>query len=141
MLTFADVTATRALQGAGEAPAVQEKDDLLSLFQFLLHVHPEAVGEDGGTTLTLLRLSPHIHDSDERQGLTVCALGQAYQVILAGQSILKGLQGWSGRSEYHGTAFQMRTHHCEVTALVFGRIFLLVCILVFFVYDYETWFG
>ena len=34
----------------------------------------------------------------------------------------------------------MSAHHCEIAALLFGRIFLLVCILVFLVYYYEAGF-
>ena len=43
VLAFADVAAGWALEGAGEASAVEEEDDLFSVFEFGFHGDAEFV--------------------------------------------------------------------------------------------------
>ena len=83
VLALADVPTAGALERAGKTTAVEEENDLLTLFQFFFHVHAEAFREDGGSPLLFFCLHSHVHDADERKGLTVCTFGEAQEFVLS----------------------------------------------------------
>ena len=133
MPAFGDVAAFGAKQGTGKTAPIEKEDDLVALLEFLFHVHTELVGENGGAPLVLFRLGAHVDDPDEGKGLSVGPFREQNQVVLSGPGVLEGLERGRGGAEDDWAALEVGTDHGEIAALIFGRVFLLVGILVFFI--------
>ena len=85
---LAGVAAGVALEGAGEAAAVEEKDGLLAFFEALFEGGAESVREDGDLAFLLLFFQAHVDDADERHGVGVGAFVEAEELIFSGKGVL-----------------------------------------------------
>ena len=132
MGAFAGVAAGGAGEGAREAAAVEEEDDLVSGCQFLVHGVAQALGEDGRAAF--FGLVAHVDDADHGEGLSVGSLGEGDELVfLFDTRIVVALDGGSGGAEHDAGAFDVGADHREVAAMIFGWVFLFVGGLVFLV--------
>ena len=134
---LAGVAAGGAGEGAREAAAVEEEDDLVSGGELLVHGVTEALGEDGGTAF--FGFVAHVDDANEGKGLAVGALGEGDELVFVfGAGVEVAFDGGSGRAEDDGGSFDVSAHHGEVAAVIFGWVLLFVSGLVFFVDEDEA---
>ena len=89
---LADMAAAVALQGAGEAAAVEKKDGLLAFCETLLEGGAEAIGEDGDLAFLLLLFQTHVDHTDERHGVGVGTLVEAEELVFSGKGVLPAFQ-------------------------------------------------
>ena len=88
----AGMAAGVALQRAGEAAAIEEKDGLFALREALLEGGAEAVGEDRDLAFLLLLFQTHVDHANERHGVGVGALVQAEEMVFPRKAVLPALQ-------------------------------------------------
>ena len=135
---LADMAAAVALQGAGEAAAVEEKDGLLAFFEALFEGGAEAVGEDGDLAFLLLLFQTHVDDADERHGVGVGAFVEAEELVFSGEGVLPAFERRRGGAENDGAGLEGGAEDGDVAGLVAGDVFLLVGGFVLLIDDDEA---
>ena len=133
-----DVAARRALEGAGEAAAVEENDDLFVGFEAFFDGSTKDVRDNGVTAFMFLRLDAHVDDAGERKGGSVGSFGEFDELVFAKLGVLEGLEGRGGGAEEDSALFEMAANDGEVPGVVFGWVFLFVGGLMFFIDDDEA---
>src|SRR5690606_38097988 len=127
-----------ALQGAGEAAAVEEKDGLLAFRETLLKGGAEPVRKDGDLAFLLLFFQPHVDDADERHGMGIGALVEAEEPVFSCQAVLPAFQGRGRGAEDDGAWLEGGAEHGDVAGLVAGDVFLLIGGFVLLIDDDEA---
>lgn len=85
---FTGMAAGVALEGAGEAAAIEEKDGLLTFFEALFEGGAEAIREDGCGAFLFLFLEAHVNYADEGHGVGVSPLIEAKELVFSCKDVL-----------------------------------------------------
>ena len=131
----AGMAAGMALQRAGEAAAVEEKNRLLALREALFKSGAEAVGEDRDLAFLLLLFQAHVDHADERHGVGVGAFVEAEQVVFPRKAVLPTLQRGRGGAEDDGARLERGAQNRHIAGVVARRAFLFIGGLVFLIDD------
>ena len=138
VIALDDVTARRALEGAGESAAVEEYDDLASVFEAFFDSGTKNVRDDGVAPFVFFGLDAHVDNAGEGEGGSVGALGEFNELVFSELGILEGFERRRGGTQKDGAFLEMATDDGEIAGVVFGWVFLFVGRFVFFIDDDET---
>tara|TARA_B100001094_G_scaffold298932_1_gene323205 strand:- start:296 stop:598 length:303 start_codon:yes stop_codon:yes gene_type:complete len=83
MLALTDMATTWTLQGSSKSTAIEKENHLLTGLKLLLHVSPEAFGENGWSAFLFPALVSHIYNANERKSLAVCPLGKSDEIVFS----------------------------------------------------------
>ncbi len=133
-----DVAAGWALEGAGEAAAVEEDDDLFVRFEAFFNGSTKDVGDDGVAPFVFLGLDAHIDNAGEGEGSSIGALGEFDELVFTELGVLESFERGGGGAEEDGAFFEMTADDGEVTGVILGWVFLFVGGFVFFIDDDEA---
>ena len=129
-----DITATRALERGGPAPAIEEQDGLFLAFEALGEGLLEFLGKDLDP-LDLTVLSPQVDDADDGHLPIVHAAGHLQERVFPAVDIVEAFHRRRGRTENNDGAFHLATDHGDVARVVARGFLLLVGVFVFLVHD------
>jgi len=133
-----DVSTGRALEGAGEAAAIQKDDDLFTVFEAFFDGSTKDFGDNGVAALLLSGFDAHVDDTGQGERGTVGPLGEMGEVVFAEEGVVVGFERRGGGAEENGALLEVATNDGEVACVVFRRVFLFVGGLVFFIDDDEA---
>lgn len=96
MVALDGVAAGGALEGTGEAAAVEEDDDLASVFEAFFDGSTKDVGDDGVAAFVFFGFDAHVDDAGEGEGCSVGAFGEFDELVFAELGVLEGFEGGGG---------------------------------------------
>ena len=133
MWTFYHMSAGSARNKARIAPPIQEKHDLLTLFQTILHKLLQTGAENG--TISQSELFPKIHHLCLRHSPVFHPGRKLIELISALPGVRVGVYRRRSRSQHHKGSAHAGALDSRLPGMVPGRVFTFIAALMFLVHD------